>query len=122
MKKLAVANGSYVKDGVQKTSWVNVGVIGTSQAGKEYCLIDPTINFAGFPREEGKDMVMVGIFDDSQRGQTPQGQPAYGQPPAQPPAYGQPLAQPNYGGQTPPAQNNPPVEYYDANGQPLPPR
>lgn len=69
MKKLAVANGSYEKDGQQKTRWVNVGVIGVSQNGKEYMLIDPTINFAAFPREEGKDMVMVGIFDDAQQGQ-----------------------------------------------------
>ncbi len=65
MKKLAVANGSYMKDGQEKTRWVNVGVIGVSQNGKEYMLIDPTINFAAFPREEGKDMVMVGIFDDA---------------------------------------------------------
>ncbi len=69
MKKLAVANGQYEKDGQQKTRWVNVGVIGISQNGKEYMLIDPTINFAGFPREEGKDMVMVGIFDDSNQQQ-----------------------------------------------------
>ncbi len=64
MKKLAVANGSYQKDGQDKTRWVNVGVIGTTQEGKEYMLIDPTINFAAFPRQEGKDMVMVGIFED----------------------------------------------------------
>jgi hypothetical protein len=64
MKKLAVANGSYQKDGQEKTRWVNVGVIGVSQNGKEYMLIDPTINFAAFPREEGKDMVMVGIFEE----------------------------------------------------------
>lgn len=68
MKKLAVANGSYTNsNGEQKTKWVSVGVIGMSQNGKEYMLIDPTINFAGFPREDGKDMVMVGIFDDQQQ-------------------------------------------------------
>ena len=93
MKKLAVANGQYQKDGQTKTRWVNVGVIGVSQNGKEYMLIDPTINFAGFPKEEGKDMVMVGIFDDSQQQQggnqnqqqyngnnQQQQQPQYGQP------------------------------------------
>ena len=69
MRKLAVANGQYQKDGQTKTRWVNVGVIGVSQNGKEYMLIDPTINFAGFPKEEGKDMVMVGIFDDSNQQQ-----------------------------------------------------
>ena len=63
-KKLAVANGNYQKDGQEKTRWVNVGVI-LEKNGKEFMLIDPTINFAAFPREEGKDMVMVGIFDDA---------------------------------------------------------
>ncbi len=65
MKKLAVANGQYQNSkGETKTRWVNVGVIGVAQNGKEYMLIDPTVNFAAFPREEGKDMVMVGIFED----------------------------------------------------------
>ena len=63
-KKLAVANGQYEKDGQTKTRWVNVGVI-LEKDGKEFCLIDPTINFAAFPREQGKDMVMVGVFDDN---------------------------------------------------------
>lgn len=83
MKKLAVANGSYMNsNGEQKTRWVNVGVIGVSQNGKEYMLIDPTINFAGFPREEGKDMVMVGIFEDQQQVQQVQ-QPTGMQSPVQ---------------------------------------
>ena len=82
-KKLAVANGSYQKDGQEKTRWVNVGVI-LEKNGKEFMLIDPTINFAAFPREQGKDMVMVGIFDDSQQGQQPQQQQnQYQQPPVQ---------------------------------------
>ncbi len=106
-----------MKDGQQKTRWVNVGVIGMSQNGKEYCLIDPTINFAGFPREAGKDMVMVGVFEDSQQGQQPQQQQQHppqgqygGQPPQQP--------QQQYGGQTPPPVSNTPV--YDQNGQQIP--
>ena len=80
MKKLAVANGSYVKDGEQKTRWVNVGVIGTTQEGKEYMLIDPTINFAAFPRQEGKDMVMVGIFEDQNNQQQNNNQGQNNQP------------------------------------------
>ena len=75
MKKLSVANGTYTKDGQEKTRWVNVGVIGVSQNGKEYMLIDPTINFAGFPREEGKDMVMVGMFEEQANNQQPQNNP-----------------------------------------------
>ena len=86
MKKLAVANGSYTKDGQQKTRWVNVGIINTAQNGKEYMLIDPTINFAAFTREEGKDMIMVGIFEEQQGGQ----QQNYNQAPQQQQSYQQP--------------------------------
>jgi hypothetical protein len=63
MKKLAIANGKYIKDGVEKTRWVTIGTINTTADGKEYMLLDPTINLAGFPREIGKDMLMVGMFE-----------------------------------------------------------
>lgn len=67
-KKLAVANGNYMKEGQEKTRWVNVGVI-MEKNGKEFALIDPTINFAAFPREQGRDMVMVGMFEEQQNNQ-----------------------------------------------------
>lgn len=93
-RKLAVANGNYTKDGQEKTRWVNVGVI-MEKNGKEFALIDPTINFAAFPREQGKDMVMVGIFDDSnnqqqQSYQQPQQQQSYNNAPQQQQSYQQP--------------------------------
>ena len=70
MKKLAIANGKYTKDGVEKTRWVNIGTINTTSDGREYILLDPTINLAAFQREIGKDMLMVGIFEQSpQQGQ-----------------------------------------------------
>lgn len=99
MKKLAVANGQYQNSqGETKTRWVNVGVAGTSQNGKEYMLIDPTINFAGFPREEGKDMVMVGMFEEQNNNSNQGGnnqQQSYNQPPVQQQqqSYSQPPAQ-----------------------------
>ena len=36
-------------------------------------LIDPLVNFAAFPREQGKDMVMVGIFEEQNQQQQNQG-------------------------------------------------
>lgn len=72
MKKIMVANGQYKKDGQDKTKWVQIGVIGTSQNGKDYCLLDPTINLAGFQREQGKDMLMCSIFEDQPRPQQSQ--------------------------------------------------
>jgi len=82
-KKLSIANGKYMKDGQEKTRWVSVGVI-LQKDGKEFVLLDPTINLAGFQREAGKDMLMVNIFDDSQQQQQggyqqPQQQPQYQQ-------------------------------------------
>lgn len=71
MKNLSVANGTYEKDGQQKTRWVNIGKI-LEKDGKEFMLLDPTINLAGFPREQGRDMVMVGIFEE-QNNQQQQG-------------------------------------------------
>lgn len=73
MKKISIANGTYIgQDGQQKTNWVKVGVIGVSQNGKEYVLLDPTINLAAFRREDGKDMVMCTVYDDSQQNTTQQ--------------------------------------------------
>jgi len=89
MKKLAIANGKYQKDGQEKTRWVNVGVIGVGSNGKEYMMLDPTINLAGFAREAGRDMIMVSIFDDSQQQQAPQQQQQYAPPPQQQQQNGQ---------------------------------
>ena len=85
MKKISIANGTYIgQDGQQKTNWVKVGVIGVSQSGNEYVLLDPTINLAGFKREDGKDMVMCTVYDDAQQSNTqPNSQPqqnGYAQP------------------------------------------
>ena len=102
-KKLAIGNGTYVnKAGETKTRWVNIGVI-LEKDGKEFMLLDPTINLAGFQREQGKDMLMVGIFQD----QPQQQNQGYQQPPQQNQQQGQ-----QYN------QNQPPVEYQDAQGQP----
>ena len=123
MKKLAVANGQYQNSvGETKTRWVNVGVIGVSQNGKEYMLIDPTINFAGFPREEGKDMVMVGMFEETQQGNQPQQH--QNQTQQHPQGYGQ---QQNYQApqqqqvpQGQPQQNQVPTYHVDKDGNPIP--
>ena len=66
MKKISVATGSYTaQDGTQKTEWTKIGVIGISQAGKEYALIDPKVNLAALPVGDN-GMVMCTIYDESQ--------------------------------------------------------
>ena len=66
-----IANGKYMKDGQEKSKWVEVGVIMTSAKGGEFCLLDPTVNLAGFPREAGKDKLIASIFDDNNQQQRP---------------------------------------------------
>ena len=108
-KKLSIANGKYMKDGQEKTRWVSVGVI-LQKDGKEFVLLDPTINLAGFQREAGKDMLMVNIFDDSQQQQ----QGGYQQPQQQqaPQYQQQPQQNGQYQHQQAPQQQQgrPPVE------------
>ena len=72
MKKIMIANGQYKdKQGQMKTSWKEVGVIMTSAKGGEFCLLDPTVNLAGFPREQGKDRLIASIFEDDREQQRP---------------------------------------------------
>ncbi len=70
MKKIMAANGSYTdREGNTKTNWVKIGMLGMSQNGKEYILLDPCINLAGFTREMGKDMLMCSVFEDQPKQQ-----------------------------------------------------
>lgn len=79
MKKLAVAVGSYEKDGQKKTKWKNIGILNVNKNGKEYILLDPGESLAGLliqqniaAMAEGKtpsQNVMVNIFDDNQQQQ-----------------------------------------------------
>ena len=86
MKRIMIANGKYVKDGQEKSKWVEVGVIMTSQNGNEFVLLDPTVNLAGFPREAGKDKLIASIFDDANQQPRQQQQSQYGTPQPQAPS------------------------------------
>ena len=50
------------KNGDNKTSWENVGVMMENGNGP-YILIKPWVNFAGFPREEGRSHLIVSLFE-----------------------------------------------------------
>ena len=101
-KKIMVAAGKYTnREGVEKTNWKEVGVIGMSQNGKEFVLLDPTVNLAGFDREPGKDRLMCSVFEDRPQGQQAPQQSQYAQPT-------------QYTGQ----QNNVPVEIDNGGGVP----
>ena len=110
MKKISIANGTYIgQDGQQKTNWVKVGVIGVSQNGKEYVLLDPTVNLAAFKREDGKDMVMCTVYDDAQQNQQ--------QAPGQNYQAPQQQQQPTQTYQAPQQQQQPTQTYQAPHGQ-----
>ena len=50
------------KNGDTKTSWENVGVMMENGNGP-YILIKPWVNFAGFPRDEGRSHLIVSVFE-----------------------------------------------------------
>jgi len=80
-KRLSAVVGEYndKQTNQQKAEWASIGVIGVSSKGKEYMLLDPTINLAGVllkqnilaanKGEKLSDMVMVSIIDEQNQAQ-----------------------------------------------------
>lgn len=79
-KRLSAVTGNYTnQQGEQKAEWTNVGVIITGKNGKEYALLDPSVNLAGVllkqnqialkKGEQPSDMVMLSVFDEQQNQQ-----------------------------------------------------
>ena len=78
MKRLTARVENYQdQQGQTKGKYVDIGALGMSQAGKEYILLDPSVNLAGvlfkqnlMAHGEGKPPnknVMVSVFDNSQQ-------------------------------------------------------
>ncbi len=66
MKKydLCVKSGTYTdRSGNEKVNWENIGVM--VDDGSPYILLKPYMNLAGFPREEGRNLLIVSMFDHS---------------------------------------------------------
>ena len=69
---LAVKTGSYVDNtGATKNRYQNIGVVMQGDDGGHYMLLDPLINLAAVPRDQGKDRVMVSMFEPREDGQAP---------------------------------------------------
>jgi len=114
-KRLSAVTGEYTKDGQQKAEWANIGVIITGKNGKEYVLLDPTVNLAGVllkqnvlagkKNEAPSDMVMTSVFEENQganNNKQPQQQGGYA---PQQGGFQQKAPQQGYN-QQPPAQYN----------------
>ena len=108
-KKLSAVVGEYEKDGQQKAEWANIGVMITGKNGKDYVLLDPTINLAGVLLKQNvlankrgeapSDMVMTSVFEEQNQNAPQQG--GYQQPqqaPQQQGGYQQPQQAPQQGG------------------------
>ena len=88
-KRLSAVVGEYTnQQGESKAEWQNIGVLITGKNGKEYALLDPTVNLAGIllkqnvlaakKNEAPSDMVMSSVFDEQQgQQQSPQQQGGY---------------------------------------------
>lgn len=65
LKKLVVAGRKYQdKSGKEKTVWKTVGQLHeTNDGARQYITIDPSVNFAAFPRKEDDDRVYVNLFE-----------------------------------------------------------
>lgn len=62
LKDLAVVTGTYQKDGKTKKRYQNIGALMESENG-QFLLLDPLINLAAVPREEGRDRVVASMFE-----------------------------------------------------------
>ncbi|MBN2606734.1 MAG: hypothetical protein JXR47_05300 [Thiotrichales bacterium] len=117
IKGLAIVTGSYKdpKTGVDKNRYKTIGHILQKDDGGKFMLIDPFVNLAAAPLGQGKDMVMVSMFEIDETGQgTSHGQqaPMKTQAPAQqPPAH-------NGGQPYPMVQNG---QYIWSDGHPMAP-
>ena len=62
-KELKVKHVTYEKNGETKNSYRTIGSMMEDEDGKKFILLDPTVNLAAFKRDEGRDSVMVSLFD-----------------------------------------------------------
>lgn len=63
LKDLCVVASTYKKDGETKKRWQTIGALMEAKDGGQFVLLDPLVNLAAVPREDGKDRVMVSLFD-----------------------------------------------------------
>lgn len=85
VKDLAVKVGTYQKDGETKSRFENIGAMMKSDDGSFFLFIKKTFNPAGVPTEEGRESILVSVFD-LKDGDAPRQSAPQRQAPAQAPA------------------------------------
>lgn len=71
MYNLKVKNGTYMKDGEERTNYVSCGVVLKGEYGP-YIIMDKTFNPAGVETEPGKTGISISMFKDEPRQAAPQ--------------------------------------------------
>jgi hypothetical protein len=67
---LAVKTGTYTdRQGNEKGRWKNVGSVLETNDGGRVIILDRTFNPAGVPNPEGRDTVMLSMFEPKEREQ-----------------------------------------------------
>lgn len=81
---LAVVTGSYTdpQTGQPKNRYQTIGTVMRKDDGGKFILLDPLVNLAAVPRGQGKDRIMVSMFEPREQGQS-NAQPAPAQNPQQ---------------------------------------
>lgn len=79
---LAVVVGSYPdpQTGVNKNRYQTIGTVLEKDDGGKFILLDPLINLAAIPRGQGRDMIMVSMFEPKDNNQGQQNSPHASQP------------------------------------------
>lgn len=73
VKELAVKVGTYEKNGEKKNRYLNVGIVMENTDGGKFILLERTFSPAGVPNPEGKDTVLISMFDVKKDGETHKG-------------------------------------------------
>ena len=78
---LSVKTGTYMKDGVEKGRYENIGTMMQSDDGGFYVILKKTFNPAGVNQGDGKDSIIASVYQDNNQGQNnqQQGQQQYQQ-------------------------------------------
>ena len=69
---LVITTGSYEKDGQTKKKYKNIGVLMSNQDGGQYILLDKCFNPAGVNQGDGKESILISIYDNSRNNQPQQ--------------------------------------------------
>lgn len=72
---LSVKVGTYEKGGETKGKYMNVGAVIEKDDGGTFILLDRTFNPAGCPNPDGKETVLISMFEPKERDGSKPAQP-----------------------------------------------